>query len=532
MAVFLFCAGATNLLSAQTTLPEDKYGDAIIISSSADARTLIPILASDTASSSICSFIFNGLIKYDKNLAIIGDLASHWKVSEDNLSITFFLHKNIVWHDGKPFTARDVEFTFQKLIDPEVPTPYSGDFLMVKNFEVIDDYTFRVTYKEPFSPGLASWGMGIIPRHILDSQNLISTRFRRMPIGTGGYIFKQWKTQQKIELTYNQHYFEGRPNISRVITRVIPDEASKFLELETGAIDYTDLSPIDYSFKTNTKQFRNRFAKFRFPGPGYTFLGYNLKHPLFTDQRVRIALDYAVNKEEIIKILFFGLAKPITGPFKIDGWAYDPTIKPREFNPEKAKQLLFEAGWNDKDRDGILERNGMKFEFTITTNQGNPQRSKTAEIIQKRLKDIGVSVKIRVLEWSVFLAECVDKRNFDAVMLGWSLGFEPDPHDIWHSSKTKEGEFNFINYVNPHVDELIIKGRRTFDQSERRGYYHQIHRIIFEEQPYMFLYAADALIALDKRFQGIDPGPAGISYNFNDWWVEKNRQKYKAALQP
>ena len=188
-------------------------------------------------------------------------------------------------------------------------------------------------------------------------------------------------------------------------------------------------------------------------------------------------------------------------------------------------------GWSDTNNDGVLDKDGLRFEFTITTNQGNDQRIKTGEIIQKRLKDIGIKVNIKVLEWSVFLSECVEKRNFETVLLGWSLSLDPDPFDIWHSSKTKEGEFNYIGYHNDVVDDLTIQGRQTFDQEKRKEIYHKIHGIIFSEQPYMFLYAPDALVIIDKRFMGIDPGPGGIGHNFIRWWVQENQRRYKDVIQ-
>jgi len=378
---------------------------------------------------------------------------------------------------------------------------------------------------------LSSWGMSIIPKHLLENENLHKTKYQRDPIGTGPYKFKKWKSQEKIELVYNNNYFEGRPNLSRYINRVIPDEASIFLELQTKNVDYASIAPIAYKFKTNTKFFQNNFIKYRLPGFGYTYIGYNLGNPLFSNPEIRIALDYAVDKQEIMKIIFFGLAKPITGPFVIDSWAYNNTIKSREFNPEKAKQILAEYGWKDSNANGTLDKDGVEFEFTITTNQGNDQRIKTAEIIQKRLKDIGVKVKIKVLEWSVFISDCINKRNFQAVLLGWSLSLDPDPFDIWHSSKTREGEFNFVGYSNKQIDQLIIAGRRTFDQEERKQIYNQIHKIIFDEQPYMFLYAPDSLVIINQRIKGIEPGPGGIGHNFIEWWVPKDQRLYKDVVQ-
>ncbi|MDD5355180.1 MAG: peptide-binding protein, partial [Candidatus Omnitrophica bacterium] len=462
---------------------------------------------------------------------LVGDLAESWEISPDGLTIIFHLRDDVYWHDGYSFNAEDVEFTYKKLIDPQTPTPYSGDFLMVESLEIVDGYTVKIKYKEAFSPGLSSWGMSILPKHLLENEDLTRTSFQRDPIGTGPYRFKKWKNQEKIELVFNTDYFEGRPYISRYINRIIPDEAAIFLELQTKAIDYTGLSPIAYQFKTNTPFFKENFNKFRLPSFSYTYLGYNLKNPLFEDKKVRIALDYAVDKDEIIKMIFFGLAKPITGPFIADSWAYNSQITPRKFNIAKAKEMLREYGWFDVDNDGVLEKEGKKFEFTITTNQGNDQRIKTAEIIQKKLKDIGIKVKIKVLEWSVFLSECVEKRNFDTVLLGWSLSLDPDPFDIWHSSKTKEGEFNFINYDNKEVDGLIIEGRMTFDKERRRQIYSRIHEIIFEEQPYMFLYSPDSLVIIDKRFREIEPALAGIGHNFIKWWVAKENQRYKDVIQ-
>ena len=186
-----------------------------------------------------------------------------------------------------------------------------------------------------------------------------------------------------------------------------------------------------------------------------------------------------------------------------------------------------DCGWVDINADGWLDKGNETFEFTIITNQGNEERIKVCEIIQRRLKDIGIRVKIKVVEWSVFLTEFIDKRNFEAVLLGWSVPREPDNFDIWHSSKTKEGEFNFIGYKNDEVDRLLLDGRRVFDQQERQKIYHRIHEIIYDEQPYMFLFTSESLSILHNRFQGIKPAPAGIGYNFIDWWVARGEQKYR-----
>jgi peptide/nickel transport system substrate-binding protein len=519
LVVFLF------VVSAGFSFAQD-YGDAIVGGSIADARTLIPLLASDSASSDICGMIFNGLVKFDKDLNIVGDLALNWEIKEDGLVIVFYLRKNVYWHDGHPFTAADVEFTYQKLIDPNVRTPYSGDFERIKSLEVLDDYTVKVTYKEPFAPALSSWGMSIIPRHIFKNEDLNNSKFARDPIGTGPYKFKTWKTQEKIELVANHGYFEHRPFIDRYISRVIPDEATIFLELQTQGLDSAGLSPLQYKRQIDTPFFKKYYRKFQLPSFTYTYLGYNLSDPKFKDKRVREALNYAVNKKEIINLVFLGLARVANGPFVPESWAYNSEVKPAEFDPRKARELLKEAGWSDSNGDGKIDKDGRSLDFTIITNQGNEERLKTAQVIQRRLKDIGIEVKIKVVEWSVFLTQFIDKRNFEAVLLAWSLPREPDNYDIWHSSKTKEGEFNFLGYKNEEIDRCLIEARRTFNQEQRKAYYHKINAILYQDQPCMFLYVPDSLSLLHNRFQGIKQEPAGIGYNFIDWWVPRAQQKY------
>ncbi|MFA5356932.1 MAG: peptide-binding protein, partial [Candidatus Omnitrophota bacterium] len=487
----------------------------------------VPTLASDSASAEISAMVFNGLVKYDKDLNLTGDLAESWDIEDEGLTIVFHLRKNVSWHDGAPFTAEDVEFTYNKLIDPGVRTPYSGDFERVSSLKVIDKYTVKVTYKEPFAPGLSSWGMPIIPKHLLKDQDLNDTPFSRNPVGTGPYKFKNWKPQEKIELISNREYFEHRPYIDRYMYRIIPDSATIFLELQTLGVDFTGLSPLEYTRQTDTPFFKKHYQKFRLPSFGYTYLGYNLNNPKFMDKRVRQALNYAVDKDEIINIVLLGLGRKSTGPFMPDSWGYNSKVIPFSFDPVKAKALLKETGWTDTNGDGWLDKGGEDFEFTIITNQGNDERAKVAQIIQRRLKDIGIKVRIKIVEWSVFLTEYIEKKSFEAILLGWSLGRDPDNYDIWHSSKTKPGEFNFVGYKNEEVDKLLVEARRTFDQKEREERYHRIHEMLYDEQPYMFLYIADSLAIVNSRFKGIEPTPIGISYNFIDWWVPKNSQKYR-----
>lgn len=519
LALIIFLPGCA------TREPEIKHPNVITVGFLADAKRLLPLLASDSASGQISGHIFNGLTKYDKNIQIVGDLAESWDISHDGLEIIFHLRKGVKWHDGVEFTSDDVLFTYQSVTDPNIPTPYGGIFGPVKKVEALDRHTVRVTYKEPFAPALESWGMGIIPKHLLSGKDLTSPEVNRNPIGTGPYKLKEWITGQRIVLEAFDDHFKGRPNIDRFVARIIPDTSTMFLELKVGGIDFMWLTPQQYRLQVNTDFFKKHFQKFRYPSFGFTYLGYNLLNPMFSDKRVRQAIAHAINKEEIIAGVLMGYGVVSTGPFPPKSWAYNPDVKEFEYNPERAVELLLEAGWK-KNTEGLLEKSGRDFSFTVLVNHGNQARLLTAQIIKERLKNVGIEMNIKVLEWQAMLHEFIHKRRFEAVIMGWSLSKDPDIYAIWHSSKTGEGEFNFISYKNSEVDRLLIEGRQTFDIKERKRIYRRIHEILAEEQPYTFLYVPDALPVLHKRFKGVEIAPIGIWHDFINWYVPENKAEW------
>jgi peptide/nickel transport system substrate-binding protein len=520
--IFIIFFSLTLSLISCTREPEIKKPNAITVGSLADAKRLLPLLASDSVSAEISGLIFNGLTKYDKDIKTIGDLAESWDISSDGLQIIFHLRKNVLWHDGAEFTADDVLFTYNTVIDPKIPTPYSSNFGPIDKVEILDKYTIKVTYKEPYAPALESWGMGILPKHILQGKDITNEYYIRNPIGTGPYKLKEWVTGQKIVLDAFNSYFEGRPKIDKYIVRVIPDTATMFLELKFGGIDFMGLTPPQYKLQAATNFFNKYFHKFRYPSFGYTYLGYNLKDSKFSDQRVRQAITHAINKKDIITGVMLGYGTPCTGPFPPESWAYNPDVKDPEYNPEISRKLFREAGWIT-GKSGLLEKDGRPFEFTVLVNQGNEARMKTAQILKENLKTIGITMNIKVLEWQAMLHEFIDKKRFEAVIMGWALSRDPDIFDIWHSSKTKEGEFNFISYRNDEVDKLLLEGRRTFDFKKRKKIYQRIHEIFADEQPCTFLYVPDALPVLHKRFKGVEKAPIGIWHDFIHWQVPKNK---------
>ncbi len=519
------------------TAPSDEgpaYGDSIIEASIGDISGLIPNITSDSASHEIGNLIYASLVRVDKDLRLEGEMAEGWEISPDERVITFRLRKGITWHDGVEFTADDVEFTYRLMIDPKTPTAYGEAFRQVQKTEVVDRYTYRVTYEKPYAPALIRWGMWILPKHILErpwreGQDLRLTVQNRHPVGTGPYKFQEWRTGEKIVLVANHHYFEGRPYIDRVVYRIIPDQATIFLELKARNIDLSGLTPLQFRRQVDYPAFRKFFRRYHYLSNSYTYLGFNLLDSRFQDKRVRQAIAYAIDRQEIIDGVLLGLGQVAIGPYKPGTWVYHPDVKGYSYDPEQAKTLLHAAGWIDTDGDGVVEKGGKPFRFTIRTNQGNAVRIQTAEIIQRRLKVVGIDARIHVVEWAAFINTFIRKKDFEAIILGWGLGLDPDQYDIWHSSKTGPEELNHISYKNPAVDELLEAGRRTFAEAKRKAIYFRLQEILAEEQPLVFLYVPEALVAVSSRIRGVEPAPAGLMHNFIKWYVPQDLQRYTAG---
>jgi peptide/nickel transport system substrate-binding protein len=510
------------------------FGDTYIEALQGNISGLIPNVLTDGPSFEVASLLYNGLVKYDKDLILRPELAESWQYSRDCLDLTFNLRRDVRWHDGQPFTADDVVFTYETMISPRTPTAYGGDFKSVDSVRAIDPYTVHVRYKHPTAKALQSWGIWMLPKHLLEEaaregKLREAPQNRTNPVGTGPYLFKEWKSGEKVVLVANPNYFEGRPFISRVVYRIIPSSATTFLELKAKGVDGAKLTALQFKRQTEYPAFRKAYTKYQYAANVYVYLGMNLRDPRFADRRVRQAFAHAINKHEIIDGVRLGLAREATGPYKPGTWQYNPNVHQYPFDPAKARALLASAGWTATDSDGFLVKNGQRFKFDLLLAQGSDEGRKVSEIIQASLKDIGVQVEIRVIEWAALLKEYIKKRNFEAVILAWGITPDPDQYDIWHSSKTSPDELNRIGYANPEVDELLEKGRSTCVEADRKKYYDRLQEVLADDQPIVFLYFRDGLPVVSSRVRGIVPAPIGINYNFNEWYVPLNLHRYTAG---
>lgn len=528
----LVCVLCVTLLSAcekkvvdpinyDQTYPSES-GGTLIDATTGEPSGLISMLAGESASSAVTANIFNKLLKYDKNLDLEGELAEKWDISADQKTITFTLKPNLKWADGKPLTSADVLFTWQAVIDEKNASPYASDYQLVKKAEAPNPLSFKVSYEQAYAPALDSWaGLQILPKHLLEGKNLRTTEFNRRPVGSSYYKLDNWANGEHIKLSRNESSVLGQAKIDQLITRIIPDNSAQFLELMAGNIDLMGLDPIKYSRIIPARpELLKQLNLYKELGNSYTYMGFNLKHKPFDDVRVRRALNYAIDKQEIIDGVLLGLGEPVASPYKPGTRWSNPDLKPYPYNPQKAKALLKEAGFVCCNRDGILTKDGKPFAFEIITNQ-NKEREKSAVLIQRRLKDIGIGVTVRSIEWASFISRFIKTGDFDVVVLGWSLSLDPDQFSIWHSSQQAPGQFNFIGYNNPAVDKLLEQGRLELNLEKRTKIYHEFARVLLDDSPIIYLSAGYGLTAIHKRVKGIETPapPAGIGYNSYDWYI-------------
>ena len=516
------CSKPAQDLTDYTKTYPSQSGGTMIDAMTGEPSGLISMIAGESASSAISSNIFNKLLKYNKNLDLEGELAESWQVSADQKTITFKLKPNLKWADGKPLTSADVLWTWHAVIDEKTGSPYASDYQLVKKAEAPDPLTFSVTYEQAYAPALDSWaGLQVLPEHLLKGQDLHTTAFARNPVGSHYYKLDSWTHGENIKLSRNPSSVLGQAKIDHLVSRIIPDSSAQFLELMAGNIDSMGLDPIKYARIIPARpELLQKLALYKELGNSYTYLGFNLKHKPFDDVRVRRAINYAIDKQEIIDGVYLGLGINIASPYKPGTRWSNPNLAPYPYDPEKAKQLLKEAGFVDTNGDGILERDGKPFSFEILTNQ-NKEREKSAVLIQRRLKAIGIDVKIRAIEWASFISRFIKTGDFDVVVLGWSLGLDPDQYSIWHSSQQAPGQFNFIGYNNPTVDKLLEQGRLELNPDKRMKIYHEFARVLLDDSPIVFLSAGYGLTAIHKRIKGIDnpAPPAGLGWNSETWYI-------------
>ncbi|MCB9882823.1 MAG: hypothetical protein H6832_07065 [Planctomycetes bacterium] len=519
-------------------------GDTLTIALIGDADSMLPMVGQSVNGSMVYDLLVPPATTSDfENGRIIFNpgLAKSYSWNDDHTELTYELKDDCYWDDdsGKVVNAEDIRYNYELIADPDVKSPRQNhvERLDPKNpVEVLDNFRVRFHFQYAYNEQtmLAHAGFNISPKHLLeklDRASLISCDLsKKRAVGHGPFRFLKWDPKQSITIVRNpKSKTYAVPYVKRIVFKIIPEYQTRLVELKKGDIDMMDAvqeKDIEEVLSWGTVKLYER---------GYRFLDYvawNMQNPLFAERDARRALTLAIDIERIIKtILTFGgktygtkaysTFTPELSDYRVD----DITLLPHD--PTKAKTLLAGLGWKDTDNDGFLDKDGKRFEFVLVTNQGNPRRSDACVLIQEDLKKIGIKVNLEQREGVTFFDD-LSKKNYEAALAGWSASLFPDPSDVWGSATETENRlFNFTAYSNARVDELIAKGLRTKDGAEEAKIWQEMQRIIYEDQPYTFLYWKTSTVPLHKRFRDYKPNVLSVLHGIENVWVPKAEQKSK-----
>ncbi len=544
-------------------------GDWLVLHSLSDPEQLNPLTSNDASSSEVLGFILETLLTRDPRTLVLKPLIAEARpeIAADKLTYTFKLRRDARFHDGRPITGEDVLFSVKAIKCPFVNAPFLRVYFnSLVDAQLIDPYTIRFVTKETyFLNESVLGGIVVLPRHYYDPDNLLekvgvrdlvrdpatlpsqvkkfgdqfNKNYSRNPMGSGPYKFNLWKTGREIELQRDPEYWGNgkadidQPQLDRLKFRVVNNFDAALVRLKSGSLDFMEaLQPVQVVRGTDSERFKREFKKYEYYAPTYSYIGWNNDHPIFRDKRVRQAMTYLTNREQIVKSVLFGLGEVVNSHIYLFRPEYDKSLPSYPFDPAKGMALLAEAGWKDLDGDGVLDKviDGKKipFRFEIKINSGNAVRKSVALVLLDELRKHGIDASVRELDWTIFLND-VKNHQFDAMVLGWQMSTtEPDAYQVWHSSQASNKGSNAISYKNARVDEILELYRREFDPQKRIKLYNEFQKIISDEQPYTFLYLPKRVSALQRRFEGVEIFPDGLRPV--DWWVPARSQKFASTI--
>lgn len=357
----------------------------------------------------------------------------------------------------------------------------------------------------------------------------LNNKFNRAPIGCGPYRFVKWDTAQQIVLEKVKDHWRDNPAIELIRFKIIKNADAELKAYKVGDIDVVTMRPEKWEEEKNDEMMKKRSQFFEYYSPGFGYIGWNMNgsNPFFADAKVRRAMTHATPREDMIEAILYGHAKTLSAPFHPDSWAYDSSVRPLDFDLDKSKALLTEAGWVDSDNNGIRDKmigeKKVEFRFDILLGEGSIDGKRALLLLQEQLKSIGVLMEIRQLEWSA-LANKVHAKDFTACAMGWSLTLDPDPYLLFHSSEIAEG-LNYYSYSNARADTIIEEAQVEFDRERRKELYHELHRIFNKDQPYTLLWAKKTIAALSRRFGNVETSPISIMSHYPgiyDWTIDED----------
>ena len=488
-----------------------NYGGVVRIGHSSKPDIINPILTSETISVTLMNLIFSRLVEFDNSMHPVPSLAKSWEVSEDGLVWTFFLRDDVRFHDDHPLTAKDVEFTYSAIMSRSNTSCKAERYSMIDRMEIDGDYIFRVILKYPFAPFIHGTSGAIGPKHLLENTDLHNSPFNRHPVGSGPFKLVEWSKDDTIALEANRRYFrKGRPILDKLVFKTYPDRQAAIKAITQGEMDMAlNLAASDLAFISRRRAFR----VYPVPTPSYYAIIFNLNDPIFEDVRVRKALDYAIDRDSIIKNQLKGYSKVCTGPFAVDSWAYNPEVQSSPYDIEKAGELLRQAGWQDRDGDDVLEKDGETLEISLTIPDISDSLERIAVAVRAQLMKIGIKVNLIYINNSE-----PPNMSFQALLAMAVTGVDPDyACRFWHSMNRN---VNLASYESKLVDDLLELGRQTTDIEKRKAIYHRVHKIIHHDCPALFLASGREFIGSNYRFRGARfPSMPYFLISVKDWQI-------------
>ncbi len=506
---------------------QGEYLEALV----GEPRYINPILCqTNDIDSDLSQLVYSGLMKLNHNGELVNDLVERCEISEDQLNYTFYLKKEVKWHDGEKLNADDVIFTVQSIQNPDLNSPLRINWKGVRT-EKVDDYTVKFILKNAYSPFLNNLTFGILPKHLwefIGVNNFLLAQYNFKPIGSGPFKFKNFVKNGKgeielIKLEANENYYSKKPYLENITFRFYfneEDALSAFNRKEVMGINY--LSP-----KNQEKIAALSSANvYHLNIPRYFAVFFNqTKSKALSDKTVRLALSYAVDKNKLIDQVLFGQGEAVETPIPRSLLGYNPNTKIYDFAPEHANNILEAAGWI-KNEEGIREKEEVKLEFTLVTTEW-PELAETAKILKEQWNKIGAKMKLKILPAAEIQQDYIRPREYEALLFGEVLNYDPDPFAFWHSSQKKDPGLNLALYDNPETDALLEEARKTADQNVRIEKYRKFQELLVDDAPAIFLYTPHYLYVHNQSVKGAELNNIVIPSNrFNgieDWYVKTKR---------
>lgn len=501
---------------------------------------LTPLVSTDVYASDIQVRILETLAARDPvTLKFEPHLAKSWQISEDGMTMTFQLREGVTFSDGEPFTADDVVYSFELIMNPKIEAPRARAYYQkIKSVKKTGNHEVVFTFAEPYFQSFTlAGGMEILPKHFMSK--FTPEEINRRPgllMGTGPYRLEDpsnWAPGKPLQLLRNDRYWGEPPAFNRLIYREIDNDLAKLTSFRNGDIDgMFRMQPEPFRELLKDPGTREKTQHYDYPTPlaGYRYIGWNQrrsgKPTRFADKRVRLAMTLLTDRERINNEILFGYGRTISGPFVGNSPQADKSIEPWPYDPARAKRLLAEAGYTDRNGDGVLESEaGEKFAFNLIYPSGISNYEQMALFLKDSYARAGIALTPDPLDWSVF-SERLKNREFDVITLGWGSSIEGDLYQMFHSDQIEDGGDNTIGYTNPELDKVIEAARRTVDESKRMKLWQEAHRILHGDQPYTFLMTRNELAFLSGRVKNVQVLPLGLN-DLVEWYVPKGSQKWE-----